>query len=123
MDKHSLIMNTYATSSNVFIEGINDDECMIQDQNELIYKSWSDMDEDENQYLICECQFNKTTSKVKFENQYFCYDEFIIEFSKLENESKHMCNVNLQTIFNIKPSRTIENKFEKEVMLGGVWYD
>ena len=86
-------INTCATSSNVFNEGINDKDHMNQVQKEPIEESWSDTDEEEDYYPVCEeSKLDRTQNKVRSETEHFCYDQFILEFSKLENNFKHLCN-------------------------------
>ena len=117
MDRHLVEINTSTTSLNVFNEGISDEENMCQAQRRLLYESWSDLDEDFYIYPVCVGQFAKPTSKVHFKTKHFCFDTFILEFSKLENESKLLCNMDLKFIFNNEPSKFLVNNFEKEIML------
>ena len=64
-----------------------------------------------------DCQFIEITSKVHVETKHFCFDTFILEFSKLENESKLLGDMNLKTIFNNECSKSFVNNFENEIML------
>jgi hypothetical protein len=116
IDRHVVEVNSCATSLNVFNEGICEDEKSCS-QRGLIYESWSDMDEDDNNYPVCSHEVDKTTNKVQLETEHFCFDTFILEFSKLENESKHLSNMDLKAIFNNEPSKSIENNFEMEIIL------
>jgi hypothetical protein len=86
-------------------------------QRGLACESWIDTDVDEDDYLVCDCLLDKTTSKVQVETKHFCFDTFILEFSKLENEYKLLCNMDLKTIFNNKHSKSLVNNLEKEIML------
>ena len=118
IDKHLDKIDTCATSSNVVNEGINDEDYMNQLQSELNPKSWSDTDEGEDHHPVCdECKLDKTPNKVQSETEHFCYDPFILEFSKLENEFKHFCNIDLKTISKHKSSKTFEGNLEKEIIL------
>ena len=90
---------------------------MCQAQIGLACESWSDTDEDVDDHPVCSHEVDKTTNKVQLETEHFCFDTFILEFSKLENESKHLGNMDLKTIFDNEPSKSIKNNFEKEIML------
>ena len=98
IDRHLVEVNTCATSLNVLNEGTSEDDYLCQ--REFACEPWNDTDEDEVNYPVCDSQLDKTLSKVQFETKHFCFDTFIIEFSKLENESKLLCNMDLKTIFN-----------------------
>ena len=125
IDRHSNEINTCATSSNVFNEGINDKDHMNQVQKEPIEESWSDTDEEEDYYPVeedyypvCEeSKLDRTQNKVRSETEHFCYDQFILEFSKLENNFKHLCNIDIKTTSNNKSSNVFESNFEKEIIL------
>ena len=63
IDKHLVEINTSATSSNVVIEGINDEEYTSQIRRKIVNESWSDMDEEDDQNMACEdIQIDETTS-------------------------------------------------------------
>lgn len=115
--RHLVKVNTCATSLNVLNEGTSEDDYLCQAQSGLAYYSWNDTDEDEAIYLACDSLLDITSSKVQFVTKHFCFDTFILEFSKLENESKLLCNMDLKTIFNNEPSKSLVNNFEKEIML------
>ena len=115
IDRHLVEVNTCATSLNVLNEGTSEDEDVCH--KELACESWNETDVDEDNDPVGDCQLVKTTSKVHVETKHFCFDTFILEFSKLENESKLLGNTNLKTIFNNKSSKSFVNNFEKEIML------
>ena len=125
IDRHSNVINTCATSSNVFNEGTNDKDHMNQVQKEPIEETWSDTDEEEDHcsveddyYPICEeSKLDGTQSKVRSKTEHFCYGQFILEFSKLENNFKHLCNLNTKTTSNNKSLNDFERNFEKEIIL------
>ena len=71
------------------------------------------MDKDNNP--VNDCQSIEATSKVHVENKHFCFDTFILEFSKEENKSKLLGNTNLETIF--KSSKVLMSNLEKEILL------
>jgi hypothetical protein len=133
IDKYLVEINTCTTSSNVIIEGVNNEEYMSQTQRKSVNKSWcnkyeedddntaceniktnvntsidgkdymlldlsettnktwSDMDDGIDQHIACEGY--TTTNKVQSETEHFCYDQFILEFSKLENNFKHFATL------------------------------
>ena len=115
IDRHLVEVNTCATSLNVLNEGTSEDEDVCH--KELACESWNVTDVDEDNNPVGDCQFIETTSKVHVETKHFCFDTFILEFSKLENESKLLCNMDLKTIFNNESSKSFVNNFEKEIML------
>ena len=91
---------------------------MNQIQNEFIKESWSDTDGEDDYYPECEeCILDKISNKVQSETEHFCYDQFILEFSKLENEFKHFCNIDITTNSNDESSNLLERNFEKEIIL------
>ena len=83
----------------------------------LACDSWTYTDEDEANHPVCDSLLAKSPSKVHFETKHFCFDTFVLEFSKIENESKLSCNMYLKTIFNDETSRSCVNTFEKEIIL------
>ena len=111
MDRHLVEVNTCATSLSVLNEGTCEDDYLCQ--RGLACESWIDTDVDEDDYPVCDCQLDITTSKVQFETNHFFFDTFILEFSKLENESKLLCNMDLKIIFNNKHSKSLVNNLEK----------
>lgn len=117
IDKHLVEINTCATSLNVLNEGVSEDDYSCRALNGLAYNSWYYTDEDEANHPVCDSQLDKTSSKVHFETKHFCFDTFILEFSKIENESKLSCNMDLKTIFNNETSKSCVNTFENEIML------
>ena len=85
-------------------------------RRELIEESWSD--EEDNVHSECEiCQKVETSSEVHSEIEHFCYDPFIIEFSKLENEFKHLYNIFQKTFSENESLKSFESNFEKEIIL------
>jgi hypothetical protein len=88
---------------------------MRQDLSEPTNKTWSDM-EDENDHRIA-CEDCRTTNKVQSETTHFCYDQFILGFSILENNFKHFCNIDPKIIFKNESSISVGSKFEKEIIL------
>jgi hypothetical protein len=157
IDKYLVEINTCTTSSNMVIEGTNNEEhmcqirrknvnkpwcnkddeddvdmaymnfltnantssdgkdCMLQDPSNTLNKTWSDMNNRIDHRRACEdCT---TTNKVQSKTKHFCYDQFILEFSKLENNFKHFCNIESKTIFKNESSTSVENNFEKEIIL------
>ena len=63
IDKYLVEINTSTTSSNVVIEGINDEEYMSQIRRKIVNKSWSDTDKEDDQNIVCEdIQIDETTS-------------------------------------------------------------
>ena len=68
-------------------EGTSEDEYGCLDK--LACESWNETDVDKDNNAVGDCQSIETTSKVHVENKhFFCFDTFILEFSKEENESK-----------------------------------
>ena len=63
------------------------------------------------------CEECTTTKKVQSKTKHFCYDQFILEFSKMENNFKHFCNIDSKIIFKNEFSTSPENNFEKEIIL------
>jgi hypothetical protein len=63
------------------------------------------------------CEDCTTTNKVQSKTKHFCHDQFILEFSKLKNNFKHFCNIDLKIIFKNESSTSVENNFEKEIIL------
>ena len=114
IDRHLLENYTCTTSLNVLNEGTSEDEYVCLD--ELACESWNETEVDEDNDPVGDCQSIETTSKVHVENKHFCFDTFILEFSKIENESKLLGNVNLKTIFNNESSKVFMNDFEKEIL-------
>ena len=54
---------------------------MSQVRREFIKQSWSDTDEEDNHYQVCEdCQIDETPREVQSEIEHFFYDQFILEF-------------------------------------------
>ena len=91
---------------------------MRQDLSKLTNETWSDMDDEKNHRMICEdCEANKATNEVQSETKHFCYDQFILDFSKLENNSKHFCNIDPKIILKNESSTSVESNFEKEIIL------
>lgn len=63
VDKHLVEINTSATSSNVFIEGINGEEYMSQIWRKIVKESWSNTYEEDDHNMVCEdIQIDETTS-------------------------------------------------------------
>lgn len=100
------------TNGNTSIDG---KDYMPLDLSETASKTWSDIDDEIDQHTACEDY--TTTNKVQSETEHFCYDQFILEFSKLENNFKHFCNIDSKMIPKNKSSIFIENNFEKEIIL------
>jgi hypothetical protein len=100
------------TNVNTSIDGM---DYMYLDLNETTNKTWRDMDDGIDQHITCE--YYTTTNKVQSETEHFCYDQFILEFSKLENKLKHFCNIDSKMIPKNKSSIFVENNFEKEIIL------
>ena len=157
IDKYLVEINTCTTSSNVIIEGINNEEYMSQIRRNSVNKSWSDKDKEDDENMACNdiqtnvntsidgkdymlqdpsestnktwsdmddeidhriaCEDCTTTNKVQSETKHFCYDQFILEFSKLENNFKHLCNIDSKIIFKNESSMSVENNFKKEIIL------
>ena len=115
IDRHLLENYTCTTSLNVLNEGTSEDEYMCIDELACELRNETEVDEDNNP--VGDCQSIETTSKVHGENKHFCFDTFILEFSKIENESKLLGNLNLKTIFNNESSKVFMNDFEKEILL------
>ena len=88
---------------------------MLLDLSETTNKTWSDTEDGIDQHIACEDY--TTTNKVQSETEHFCYDQFILEFSKLENNFKHFCNIDSKMIPKNKSSTFIENNIEKEIIL------
>jgi hypothetical protein len=100
------------TNVNTSIDG---NDYMLLDPSETTNKTWSDMDNGIDHRIACEeCT---TTNKVQSKTKYFCYDQFILEFSKMENNFKHFCNIDSKIIFKNESSTSAENNFEKEIIL------
>ena len=117
IDRHLVEVNTCATSLNVFNEGTSEDDYSCHARNGLTCDSWNNTYEDEANHPVCDSKLDKTSSKVHFETKHFCFDKFILEFSKLENESKCLCNMDLKIIFKNESSKSFKNIFEKEILL------
>ena len=115
IDRHLLENYTCTTSLNVFNEGTSKNEYVCLD--ELACESRNETEVDEDNDPVGDCQPIEATSKVRVENKHFCFATFILEFSKIENESKLFGNVNLKTIFNNESSKVFMNDFEKEILL------
>ena len=113
IDRLLVEINTCATSLNVLNEGVSEDDYSCRALSGLACDSWTNTDEDEANHPVCDSLFAKTSSKVHFETKHFCFDTFILEISKLENESKLLYNMDLKTIFNNEPSKSCVNTFEK----------
>lgn len=96
LERHLVEISTCATSLNVLNEGVSEDDYSCRALSGLAYDSWINTDEDEANHLVCDSQLDKISSKVHFETKHFCFDTFILEFSKLENESKLSCNMDLK---------------------------
>ena len=157
IDKYLVEINTCTTSSNVIIEGTNNEEHMCQIRRKHVNKSWCNKDDkddvnteyvniltnvntnsDDKDYMLQDPSntTNKTwsdmnngidhriasedctsTNKVQFKTKHFCYDQFTLEFSKMENNFKHFCNIDSKIIFKNESSTSAENNFEKEIIL------
>ena len=87
-------------------------------RRELVKDSWSDTDEEDTVHSECEiCQKVETSSEVHSEIEHFCYDPFILEFSKLENGFKHLCNISRKPFSENESLKSFESNFEKEIIL------
>lgn len=93
----------------------DDKDYMLQDPSNTTNKTWSDMNNGIDHHIASEdcTSINKVQSKTK----HFCYDQFILEFSKMENNFKHFCNIDSKIIFKNESSTSAENNFEKEIIL------
>jgi hypothetical protein len=110
-DVDTAYMN-FLTNANTSSDG---KDCMLQDPSNTLNKTWSDMNNRIDHHRACEdCT---TTNKVQSKTKHFCYDQFILEFSKLENNFKHFCNIESKTVFKNESSTSVENNFEKEIIL------
>jgi hypothetical protein len=111
-DEENMACKDIQTNVNTSIDG---KDYMLQDPSESTNKTWSDMDDEIDHRIACEdCT---TTNKVQSETEHFCYDQFILEFSKLENNFKHFCNIDSKIIFKNESSISVGNNFEKEIIL------
>ena len=54
IDKYLVEINTSTTSSNVIIEGINNEEHMSQIRRKSVNKSWGKKDEEDDDNMACE---------------------------------------------------------------------
>jgi hypothetical protein len=118
IDKHLVDVNTSATSSNMVIEGINNEDYMSQLRRKIINETWSDMKCEEDHYITCkDCEAYKAPNEVKSETKHFCYDQFVLEFSKLESNFKSFCNIDSNIIFKNESSTSTEENFEKGKIL------
>ena len=115
IDRHLFENYTCTTSSNVLNVGTSENEYVYLD--DLACESRNETEVDEDNDPVGDCQSIEATSKVHVENKHFCFDKYILEFSKEENESKLLGNVNLKTIFNNESSKSFVNNFEKEILL------
>ena len=115
VDKYLVDVSTSTTSSNVLNVSTSEDEYVYLD--DLACESRNETEVDEDNDPVGDCQSIEATSKVHVENKHFCFDKYILEFSKEENESKLLGNMNLKTIFNNESSKFLMNNFEKEILL------
>lgn len=64
INKHLVNVNTSTTSSNMVIEGINDEDYMSQIRRKIINETWSDMEDEEDRYIACEeCEAYKVPNE------------------------------------------------------------
>lgn len=111
-DDENMACENIQTNVNTSIDG---KDYMLQDPSKSTNKTWSDMDDEIDHCIACDdCT---TTNKVRSETEHFCYDQFILEFSKLENNFKHFCNIDSKIIFKNESSISVGNNFEKEIIL------
>ena len=111
INRHLLKNYTCTTSLNVLNEGTSKDEYVCL--GELACESREEKEVEEDNDPIGNCQSIEATSKVSGNNKHACFDTFILESSKEENESKHLGNTNLKTISKNKYSKAFMNHFEK----------
>jgi hypothetical protein len=157
IDRYLVEINTCTTSSNMVIEGTNNEEHMSQIRRKSVNKSWYNKDDEDDKnmayvnfltnvntssdgkdYMLQDpsnttnktwsdmnnridhrtaCEDCTTTNKVQSKTKHFCYDQFILEFSKMENNFKHFCNIESKIILKNESSTSVENNFEKEIIL------
>jgi hypothetical protein len=108
-DDENMACKNIQTNVNTSIDG---KDYMLQDPSETTNKTWNDMDNGIDHRIACEeCT---TTNKVQSKTKHFCYDQFILEFSKMENNFKHFCNIDSKIIFKNESSTSAENNFENK---------
>jgi hypothetical protein len=111
-DNENMAYMNSLTNENTSSDG---KEYTLQDPSNTTNKTWSDMNNRIDHRIACEdCS---TTNKVQSKTKHFCYDQYILEFSKLENNFKHFCNIEPKIIFMNEYSTSVENNFEKEIIL------
>ena len=100
------------------IEGINNEDYLSQIRRMIINETWSDMEGEEDHYIACEdCEAYKAPNEVQSRTKHFCYDQFILEFSKLESNFKSFCNIDSNIMFKKESSTSTEENFEKGKIL------
>ena len=100
------------------IEGTKNEDYMSQIRRKIINETWSDMDDEKDHYIACEnCEAYKAPNEVQSGTKHFCYDQFKLEFSKLESNFKSFCNINSNITFKNESSTFTEKHFEKGKIL------
>lgn len=108
-DDENMACEDIQTNVNTSIDG---KDYILQDPSKSTNKTWSDMNDEIDHRITCEdCT---TTNKVQSETEHFCYDQFILEFSKLENNFKHFCNIDSKLSLKMNLQCPLKIAFKKK---------